>query len=89
MPRVLQDYVFRPAGEGSERYDYDKVMDGQIWQFFPSEDFKCKPSSFSQSLYSAAKRRGFKGRARVQADGSVVFQAYKPEAKPEQVQQAG
>lgn len=81
MANKLENYDFgRPRAE--DKYPYDKLFDGQIWQCFPNDDFKSEPNSFAQAMYGAARRRGIRCRCRVQGDGSVVLQAYQVKGGP-------
>lgn len=74
MPRLREDYEF-PKSNVRETYPYDQLLDGQKWQCILGEDFKCSSQSFSQSLYSAARRHNKVARCKLLADGSVMVQA--------------
>lgn len=67
----LDDYQF---GSGNTTYDWDTILDGNIYRLVPDEDFTSTPKSFNLMVRERAKKRG--GRAQVQTerdkDGNVT-----------------
>ena len=76
MATKLKSYKFIPKGK-SAVYDWDKLLDGSIWELRRGKDFNTGPISMRCAAYIAAARRGIKVRCSVSED-RVVLQAYTP-----------
>ena len=63
-----------PERHHASTYDWNAVFDGQCRELIFDEDFKCKPYSFSQLAYKAAKVREQKVRVKI-VGNSVFIQA--------------
>lgn len=74
----LQDYTFNRAT--TSRYPWDQLLDGGIYRMSPVDLELTSAKNFRIAAYAQAKRRGLKVRTTVEADGSLVMQAYPREA---------
>jgi len=72
MPQQLEEYDFNQGG--TSRYDWDALLDGNIYKMVSGEDFSVKPTSLITSAKKAAAKRN--KTLKVRTDGTdVVLQA--------------
>lgn len=75
MPKMVSAMP-HPIGAGRRRgSSYDRYMDGNVWQFTPSEFPKGGLASFRSLFYSLAKRRGMRVFTEVK-EGVLFVQAF-------------
>jgi hypothetical protein len=75
MPEQLQDdYPFPNIG-GSNRYDWDLLLNGKTWRCRPGVDFFTKGKTFANYAYQVAKQRNLLVSVVNEPDGCVVLQA--------------
>ena len=74
MAKVLEKYMFKSR---SQKYPWEKWLDGRVWEFIQGKDFKGSTATFRQSATSIAKRRG--GKMRTYADGKKVVIQFIPD----------
>ena len=73
MAKVLEKYMFR---SGSQKYPWEKWLDGRVWEFTQGKDFKVSTSTFRQAATGIAKRRG--GKMRTYSEGKKVVIQFVP-----------
>jgi hypothetical protein len=76
MAKKLKTFTFA-MGRGGE-YDWDKWLDGSIWELHQGTDFTKTPRAVSIAAHQTAKRKGFKVHTNVRGD-VLVIQAYEPD----------
>lgn len=57
-------------------YDFDRILDGSIWELVKGEDFTCGMKSLRTSIYRAARPRGLAVRMDETTDGNLILQAF-------------
>lgn len=68
--KTLNTFEFGSSAKGS--HDWDKLLDGQIYQIEPGKDFTCKPTTFLTLARKQASARGMRLRTASVTDGLVI-----------------
>lgn len=80
MPKVLEQFEFKGAGSFGEKiYDWDTLLDGQIYEMVKDEDYSCKTLTIQAMVRNQAAKRGLGIRVSAgKEDGveKVRFQAF-------------
>lgn len=79
--KALSTFTFSRSTTRESKYDWNKLLDGGIYQLTEGDDYTCKPETMITIARTAAKKRGLTIKAQ-KVDGGLVIQAIKPEAKP-------
>jgi hypothetical protein len=74
MASTLKSFSF--TRQSNAKFDWKKILDGQIWKLVRGEDFQCKPMTVRSLASKAAKLIGKRVHVSVEDDGSVIVQAY-------------
>jgi hypothetical protein len=78
--KSLKTFEFPEEGTGTRAsYDWEKLLDGKIYQLEEGKDYQCKTTTFATLARGAAKRAG-KGVKVAKVEGGIVIQAVKGEA---------
>ncbi len=73
--KTLKSYEFKSSGSRNGRtYDWDKLMDGKIYQLEEGKDYECKQQTVLMMARTQAKKRGMRLRG-TKVEGGVVLQA--------------
>ncbi len=76
--RTLKSFEFTSGGaKGS--YDWDKLLDGSIYQLEEGKDFQCEVNTLISMARKQAKKKG-KGLRTQKVEGGVVIQAVEDES---------
>lgn len=88
MPTILKEFEFKAAATfGHAKYDWDQLLDGQIYKLTKGVDFDCKPLTMAMLIRKNAERRNVK--VRISRDGdTMVIQQYGP-AEPKEPKTEG
>ena len=79
--KTLKKFDFQVGGRQESQYDWEKMLDGGIYELEEGKDFTCKSSTF---VVMAKIRAGARGQEikTAKVEGGVVVQATsKPDAK--------
>jgi hypothetical protein len=77
MPKTLENFPALPT----QRYPWDELMNGQVWQLTRGEDYDAKTSTLVANARAQAKRRGGTLRTRILASADreqLVIQFLQP-----------
>jgi hypothetical protein len=69
MPVKLDTF---PALPSQSRYDWETLLNGDIWKLSPGADFGGKTRTFVAAARAQAKRRGGRVRTRLLEDAVVI-----------------
>jgi hypothetical protein len=72
--KTLKAFDFPDRGDRGT-YDWEKLLDGKIYQLEQGKDFQCKPATIITMARNQAKKAG-KGLKAVKVENGVVIQAY-------------
>ncbi len=80
MPKVLNEFEFKArSGFGEKIYDWESLLDGQIYQMVKGEDYDCKTLTVQAMARNQAAKRGLGIRVSAKVEDGheqVTFQAY-------------
>ena len=72
MAKKVKELPERLGGGMSEQYPWDEWLDGDVWMLAQGEDFDVVPTSFANTVRSAAKRRGYSVTTRIRGNSIYV-----------------
>ena len=72
-------FEFPPAGGGTAKYPWDKILNGQTWELVQGEDFEMEPRTFVAHCHGTAKRRNMKVRTHTKQN-TIILRAFQDEA---------
>lgn len=72
MARILKEL----PPDGRSKYDWDRWLNGKVWELQRGKDFQVAPKSFHNATAAAVRRRDLSLSSRVRGD-TVVIQARK------------
>jgi hypothetical protein len=81
MPKVLDSYEFKASSVGHSNYDWDTLLDGQIYSLEEGEDFECKVDTMAMLVRKNAAKRGLKVKVSKNENGLVIQQVGKADPK--------
>jgi hypothetical protein len=81
MAQIIED--FTPRGRGLDKYDWDTILNGDIWRLLRDDDYDVKDSTVRTMAYTAASKRGLRVHTKVPHEGCVEVQAYRPDSAEE------
>lgn len=84
MPKVLKQFEFKASTVGHSQYDWDTLLNGQIYHLEQGEgkDFECKPDTMTMLIRKNARKKGVGVKVtKVENDG-IVMQATGPKDYP-------
>ena len=81
----IEGNLVHNGGKGVQKYDWDKLLNGNQWLLSQGVDFDVFPESFRVTAFLAAKKRGLKITTRSAEDSegrpAIRIQAYSPDHK--------
>jgi len=61
-----------PPPLASDDIDWERLLDGRIWELTADKDFACQPHSFRVRVYAQANKHGLKVKIAVRDDKVYV-----------------
>lgn len=82
MPTKLESFPQQYQGRGRKQlYNWDDLLNGEVWELREGEDFKTSMSSFRTQAHNAARQRQLKVRVHVNRESdTLTLQGYKDES---------
>lgn len=58
---------------GKARYDWDTILNGEVWALAHGSDFDCTPDGFRSAARNAATKRNLSVRTKIEGDTVIVM----------------
>lgn len=71
MEKVTQDIEWGQGGKA--RYDWNTILNGEVWALRKGEDFDCTPEGFRSAARNAATKRELSLRTKMDGDTVIVM----------------
>lgn len=66
--KTVDNFEFQQGDGRQSKYDWTRLLNGDIWELVQGKDFDCSPENFRIQAYKRAKLEGKRVRATVRGD---------------------